>query len=102
VLAACGGYQALDDRELRARDKTAGRRGYPEAEVIRIVLDNLNIHSPASLYQAFAPEEARRITKKPEIRYTLKHTSSLNKNELAVLSPQCLNRRLGSQGGVRA
>lgn len=74
----------------------------PEAEVIRLVLDNLNIHSPASLYQAFPPEEARRITKKLEFHYTPKHASWLNMNELelAVLSRQCLNRRLGSREEV--
>ncbi len=72
---------------------------YPEAEVIRLVLDNLNIHSPASLYQAFPAEEARRITKKLEFHYTPKHASWLNMNELelAVLSRQCLSRRLGSR-----
>lgn len=75
---------------------------YPEVEVIRVVLDNLNIHSPASLYQAFAPEEARRITKKLEFHYTPKHASWLNMNELelAVLSRQCLSRRLGSREEV--
>ncbi len=48
---------------------------YPEAEVIRVVLDNLNTHKPASLYEAFAPEEARRIVKKLEFHYTPKHGS---------------------------
>lgn len=71
-------------------------------EVIRVVVDNLNIHSPASLYQAFAPEEARRITKKLEFHYTPKHASWLNMNklELAVLSRQSLSRRLGSREEV--
>lgn len=75
---------------------------YPEAEVIRLVLDNLNTHSPASLYSAFAPEEARRITKKLEFHYTPKHASWLNMNELelSVLSRQCLNRRLNSREEV--
>lgn len=75
---------------------------YPEAEVIRLVVDNLNIHSPASLYQAFSPEEARRITKKLEFHYTPKHASWLNMNELelAVLSRQCLKQRLGSREEV--
>lgn len=72
---------------------------YPDAQVIRVVLDNLNTHSPASLYQAFPPEEARRITRKLEFHYTPKHASWLNMNELelAVLSKQCLKRRLGSR-----
>ncbi len=71
---------------------------YPEAEVIRLVLDNLNIHTPASLYQAFPAEEARRIAKRLEFHPTPKHASWLNMDELelAVLSRQCLSRRLGS------
>jgi hypothetical protein len=75
---------------------------YPEAEVIRLVVDNLNIHSPASLYQAFSPGEARRIAKKLEFHYTPKHASWLNMNELelAVLSRQCLKQRLGSREEV--
>ena len=69
---------------------------FPEAEVIRIVMDNLNTHSPASLYEAFEPEEARRISRKLEIHYTPKHGSWLNmaEVEIAVLSRQCLNRRI--------
>ena len=50
---------------------------YPEAEKIRVVLDNLNIHKPASLYQAFRPDEARRIRKRLEFHYTPKHGSWL-------------------------
>lgn len=75
---------------------------YPEAQVIRLVLDNLNIHSPASLYQAYPAEEARRLTRKLEFHYTPKHASWLNMNELelAVLSRQCLHRRLGSREHV--
>lgn len=69
---------------------------FPYAEKIRVVLDNLNIHSPASLYQAFAPEEARRILSKLEFHYTPKHASWLNmvEIELAVLVNQCLKRRI--------
>ncbi len=75
---------------------------YPEAEVIRVVLDNLNIHTPASLYQAFSPEEARRLARKLEFHPTPKHASWLNMDELelAVLSRQCLSRRLGSREEV--
>ncbi len=75
---------------------------YPEAEKIRVVLDNLNIHSPASLYQAFPPEEARRLTRRLEFHPTPKHASWLNMNELelAVLSKQCLHRRLDSREKV--
>ena len=55
---------------------------YPEAEKIRVVLDNLNIHKPASLYQAFRPDEARRIRKRLEFHYTPKHGSWLNMAEI--------------------
>ncbi len=55
---------------------------YPQAEVIRVVMDNLNTHKAASLYEAFAPEEARRIVKKLEFHYTPKHGSWLNMAEI--------------------
>jgi len=69
---------------------------YPEAEIIRVVLDNLNTHKPASLYETFEPAEARRILKKLEFHYTPKHGSWLNmaEIELSVLSRQCLDRRI--------
>jgi len=72
---------------------------YPEATVIRVVLDNLNTHKAASLYEAFEPEEARRIVKKLEFHYTPKHGSWLNmaEIELSVLQRQCLNRRLADE-----
>jgi hypothetical protein len=57
---------------------------YPPAEVIRVVLDNLNTHKAASLYEAFAPEEARRIVKKLEFHYTPKHGSWLNMAEIEL------------------
>ena len=71
---------------------------FPEADVVRVVLDNLNTHTPAALYEAFAPEEARRIASKLELHYTPKHGSWLNLAELeiSVLSRQCLDRRLES------
>jgi hypothetical protein len=61
-----------------------------------LVMDNLNIHSPASLYQAFEPQEAKRIADKLEIHYTPKHGSWLNmaEIEIAMLSGQCLDRRI--------
>ena len=69
---------------------------YPEAEIIRIVMDNLNTHKWASLYEAFKPEEARRILRKLEFHYTPKHASWLNmaEIELSVLMRQCLDRRI--------
>lgn len=76
---------------------------FPEAEVIRVVLDNLNTHTPAALYQTFPPEEARRLTRKLEFHYTPKHGSWLNMVEIefSILSRQCLNRRLPDVESVR-
>ena len=63
------------------------------------MMDNLNTHHPASLYEAFQPEEARRIAERLEIHYTPKHGSWLNmaEPELAVLARQCLDRRIPDQ-----
>ncbi len=70
---------------------------YPDAEVIRVVLDNVNTHRPAALYEAFPPEEARRLLRRLEFHYTPKHGSWLNMAELeiSVFSRQCWDRRLG-------
>jgi DDE superfamily endonuclease len=69
---------------------------FPQAETIRLVMDNLNTHTPASLYAAFPPAEARRILSKLEFHYTPKHASWLNmvEIELSVLVHQCLKRRI--------
>ena len=69
---------------------------YPEASVVRVVQDNLNTHRLASLYQAFAPAEARRIARRLEFHYTPKHGSWLNmaEIELSVFGRQCLSRRI--------
>ena len=69
---------------------------YPDAEVIVLVQDNLNTHTPASLYDAFAPDEAQRIAARLELHYTPKHGSWLDmaEIELSVLAGQCLDRRL--------
>jgi len=76
---------------------------YPEADIIRLVVDNLNTHKAASLYEAFAPEEARRIAKKLEFHYTPKHGSWLNMAEIefSVLSRQCLDRRIPDEATLR-
>ncbi len=74
---------------------------YPHAERIVLVMDNLNTHTPAALYEAFAPEEAGRIARKLEIHYTPKHGSWLNmaEIELSVLARQCLgDRRIPERG----
>jgi hypothetical protein len=69
---------------------------YPEAEKIVLMQDNLNTHKLASLYEAFPPEEARRLIEKLEVHYTPKHGSWLNmaEIELGVLRGQCLDRRI--------
>jgi DDE superfamily endonuclease len=77
---------------------------FPEAEVIRVVLDNLNTHSPAALYEVFEPQEARRIVRKLEFHYTPKHGSWLNmaEIEISVVDRQCLDRRLAEVPIVRS
>lgn len=69
---------------------------FPEATCIRVVLDNLNTHTFAALYETFDPAEARRIARKLEFHHTPKHGSWLNmaEIELSVLSAQCLDRRI--------
>lgn len=69
---------------------------FPEATLIHLVLDNLNTHTPAALYQTFSPQEAFRILSLLQFHYTPKHGSWLNMVELefSVLSRQCLNRRI--------
>lgn len=75
---------------------------YPDAEVIRLVQDNLNTHRLANLYLAFPAEEARRLVKRFAVHYTPKHGSWLNmaEIELAVLASQCLDRRLSDQAAL--
>jgi hypothetical protein len=77
---------------------------YPDAEQIVLVMDNLNTHSPASLYEAFPPNEAKRLADKLEVHYTPKHGSWLNmaEIELHVLAGQCLDRRLPDQATLTA
>ena len=72
---------------------------YPDAEQIVLVQDNLNTHTPASLYEAFGPAEARRLADRLELHYTPKHGSWLNmaEIELAMLAQQCLDRRLADR-----
>lgn len=71
---------------------------YPEADRIVLVMDNLNTHKLASLYEAFPPEQARRIAERIEVHHTPKHGSWLNvaEIELSVLARQCLDRRIES------
>ncbi len=69
---------------------------YPTTDLIKVVLDNLSTHTAAALYQAFPPEEARRILRRLEFHYTPKHASWLNmvEIEIGVLVGQCLDRRI--------
>ena len=72
---------------------------YPGAQEIHLVMDNLNTHTKASLYETFEPKEARRIADKLAIHYTPKHGSWLNiaEIELSHLSRQCLDRRIANK-----
>ncbi len=72
---------------------------YPETRVVRVVLDNLNTHRPASLYEAFPAAEARRIVKRLQFHHTPKHGSWLNMAEIefSVLARSCLRRRVPNE-----
>ena len=77
---------------------------YPQAIRIRLVLDNLNTHTGASLYEAFPPDEARRLLDRLEFHHTPKHASWLNmaEIEIGVLNGQCLDRRLDNVDWLRS
>ena len=76
---------------------------YPDAQVVRLVLDNLNTHKLGALYEAFEPCEARRIAQRLEFHYTPTHGSWLNmaEIELSVFSRGCLNRRISDEPELR-
>jgi DDE superfamily endonuclease len=76
---------------------------HPDAEVIVLVQDNLNTHTLAALYEAFPPEQARRLAERFEMHYTPKHGSWLNvaEIELSVLARQCLDRRIATVEELR-
>jgi DDE superfamily endonuclease len=76
---------------------------FPDAEMIDLVMDNLNTHGPASFYEAFEPAEARRLAAKVQIHYTPKHGSWLNmaEIELSILHRQCLDGRLPDKETVQ-
>lgn len=77
---------------------------YPDAEVIVLVMDNLNTHAPGALDEACPPAEARRLADKLELHYTPKHGSWLNiaEIELSILSRQCLARRIPDKATLQA
>ena len=89
-------HRTHKDWTLFVKDLLDERR--PQATKVRLVMDNLNTHSAASLYEAFEPEEARRLARRLEIHYTPKQGSWLNiaEIELSALNGQCLNRRIPS------
>ncbi len=100
-----GGWRHVEVTERRTAVDFAHRmkwlvdEAYPDATVIRLVLDNLNTHKPGSLYEAFGASEARRIAKRLEFHHTPNHGSWLNmaEIELSVFSRQCLDRRVGDE-----
>lgn len=77
---------------------------FPDAERIRVVLDNLNIHNPAALYEAFPPDEAQRILRKLQFHFTPRHGSWLNmaEIEISVLVRQCLKQRIDNFSRLQA
>ena len=83
-------------REFAEEARHLAEEVYPDAEKIRLVVDNLNIHTPASFYEAFEAERARELCRRVEFVYTPVHGSWLNmvEVELSVLVRQCLRRRI--------
>jgi hypothetical protein len=79
------------------------RTRYPQAERVVLILDNLNTHGIESLYETFAPQEARSLAERLEIHYTPKHGSwpNMAEIELSALCGQCLNRRIGDLKTMR-
>jgi hypothetical protein len=99
------GWRHISITQRRTREDFADQMrwlvdvAYPEAPVVRVVLDNLNTHRPASLYQAFPAAEARRIVKRLEFHHTPKHGSWLNMAEIefSVLARSCLKKRVSNE-----
>ena len=110
IVEPLAGRRHVEVTERRTIPDFAARMKYlcdvmhPEAEVIRVVLDNLNTHALGSLFATFPPEEAWRLARRLEFHFTPKHASWLNmaECELSVLARQCLNRRLSSREAVAA
>jgi len=104
-----GGFRHVEVTEHRTSQDFARQmkwladEQYPDADCIRVVMDNLNTHKPASLYETFEPETARRILKRLEFHYTPKHGSWLNmaEIELSVFSRQCLKRRIADEATLK-
>jgi hypothetical protein len=110
VVGPLAGTRRVTATERRTADDFAAQMKalcdelYPRADVIRVVLDNLNTHAFGSLFAAFPPDEAWRLKRKLEFHHTPKHASWLNmaECELSVLAGQCLNRRIESREELAA
>ena len=110
LFAPLEGWRCVEVKDQRtAKDyahvlKELSDVHFEKAEKIILVQDNLNTHTPASLYEAFAPEEASRLARRFEWHSTPKHGSWLNmaEAELAVLAKQCLDRRIQDQATLKA
>jgi hypothetical protein len=91
------------NQDFARQMKWLAEERYPDADCIRVVLDNLNTHKAASLYETFEPEVARRILKRLEFHYTPKHGSWLNvaEIELSIFSRQCLKRRIAHEDTLK-
>jgi hypothetical protein len=104
-----GGWRKVNVRETKTAIDLAQEIkelldvDYPDAETVVLVWDNLNTHTPASLYKAFEPAEARRLLARLEIHYTPKHGSWLDvaEIELSVFTKQCLARRIDNIDTLR-
>jgi hypothetical protein len=103
------GWRRVEVTERRRKQEFAeavrriAEEDYPEAEKIRVVLDNLSTHTKAAFYEAFDPERARRLARRVEFVYTPVHGSWLNMAEIEIsaLVRQCLKRRLPDEGTLR-
>ena len=108
VTQPLGAWRHVDVTDRRTKHDFAQQmrdlvdRHFPDATTIRVVLDNLNTHTTAALYEAFPPAEAARIRRKLEFHYTPVHGSWLNmaELELSMLSRQCLGRRIGDRDSL--
>lgn len=103
------GWRVVDVRTQRTKQdwveemKTLVEEYYPAAEVVRVVLDNLNTHNPAAFYEFLAPVEAKKLLDRLEFHYTPKHASWLNMAEIefSVVTRQCLPQRIPTQEQVQ-
>jgi transposase len=110
LFAPLEGWRHVEVKEQRtSKDYAHVLKGlsdvhFAKAEKIVLMQDNLSTHTPAALYEAFEPEEARRLVERFEWRYTPKHGSWLNmaEAELAILAGQCLDRRIEDQPALKA